>query len=61
MPFDTMKEIRYSIDDEKWLFCSQESLYYFQLECPGLTDHYNLHGMLEYDSRQFALWERIEE
>lgn len=57
MPADTMKKVRYDLEGVKWFFCSQESLYYMQLEYPGLTDNYDLCGMLEYAGRQFGFWQ----
>lgn len=60
MPLDTMEEIRYDLEDEQWFFCSQYSLWYLQENYPGLTDHFVLHEIFEYNGVKFAFFRREE-
>lgn len=58
MPLDTMKEIRHDLEDEQWFFCSLASLDYMQQNYPGLTDHFVLHEVFEYNGVQFAFFRK---
>ena len=60
MPLDTMEEIRYELEDEPWFFCSLYSLWYLQENYPGLTDHFELHEVFEYNGVQFAFYRKAE-
>jgi hypothetical protein len=56
-----MEEIRYSLEDEKWFFCNMESLYYMQLEYPGLSDNYEVHEVFEYNGAEFGFFVKLPE
>lgn len=60
MPLDTMEEIRYDLEDEQWFFCSQYTLWYLQENYPGLTDHFALHELFDYNGTQFGFYRREE-
>lgn len=60
MPLDTMEEIRYALENEQWFFCSQYSLWYLQENYPGLTDHFVLHEVFEYNGAEFAFYRKEE-
>ena len=59
-PLDTMERVRLDLEDEKWFFCSMESLYYMQEEFPGLSDQFVLHEVFEYNGRQFGFFRKPE-
>lgn len=60
MPLDTMERIRYNLENEQWVFCNLYSLHYLQENYPGLTDHYVLHEVLEYNETQFGFFMKDE-
>lgn len=58
MPLDTMEWIRHELEDKEWFFCSQTSLWYMQTYYPGLTDHFYLHEVFEYNGVKFGFYRK---
>lgn len=59
-PPNTMKMVWDDLVDEEWFFCSTESLYYLQCEYPGLTDHFYVHEVFEYNGAEFVFFRKTE-
>lgn len=56
MPLDTMEWVRNELENQKWIFCSSISLWYMQTYYPGLTDHFELHEIFEYNGAEFHFY-----
>ncbi|MBQ9143203.1 MAG: hypothetical protein IJX63_15660 [Lachnospiraceae bacterium] len=59
-PLDTMEKVRYDLEDEQWFFCAQQSIYYMELEFPGLSEQFVVHEVFEYNGAQFAFYRKPE-
>ena len=56
----TQEMVRHELEDEQWFFCSQRSLAYLQTDYPGLTDHFIMHEVFEYNGYEFAFYRKEE-
>ena len=59
-PAHTQEMVRRELEDEKWFFCSLQSLEYLQTEYPGLSDQFILHEVFEYNGYEFAFYKKEE-